>query len=126
MMAIYAYECQMCGMCFEKQLPMALFDEPQKCPECEGDSKRVVVPVNFVLKGDGWTGKNLRVKGQMTRKNNRLKRKQQDHVGPGPQLAPNVNGERVESWGEAKKLAASQGKSAESYDPLIRKERGEK
>lgn len=125
-MAVYAYECEGCGADFEKNLPMAQFDDPQVCPECGAGSKRVVVPVNFVLKGDGWTGKNLRVKEQMTRKNARLKRKQKDHVGPGPQLAPNVDGERVDSWSEAKKLAASQGKSAESYDPLIRKERGEK
>ena len=125
-MATYAYECKSCGDDFEKQLPMAQFDDPQACPGCGGDSRRVVVPVNFVLKGDGWTGKNMRIKEQMTRKNARLKRKQKDHVGPGPQLAPNVDGERVGSWVEAKKMAASQGKITESSDPMIRKERGEK
>jgi len=125
-MAIYAFECRNCGSDFEKNLPMAKYDEPQACPDCGGESQRIVVPVNFVLKGDGWTGKNLRIKSQMTRKNERLKRRQKDHVGPGPQLAPNVDGERVESWTEAKKLAASQGKAADSYDHMIRKERGDK
>ena len=43
--------------------------------------------------------------------------------GPGITLAPNVSGERVESWADAQKLAASKGKDTSSYESLVRKER---
>ena len=41
----------------------------------------------------------------------------------GGSLAPNVDGERVDSWSDAQKLAKSKGKSAESYEPLVQKEK---
>lgn len=123
-MPIYEYECLTCELPFEKQLPMAEYNAPQACPECGGEARRMVSMTSFVLKGDDWTSKNLRVKSQMAAKNARLDQKARDHVAPiSPPLTPNVGGEQVDSWSEAKKLAASQGKDASSYDPMIKQEK---
>jgi len=121
-MPIYMYECPECEQTFEKELPLSAFDEPQICPECGTKAKQVVAPTNFVLRGDGWPGKGLRIKSQMKDRRRKSGQKQRDHVGVGPTLQPNVGGERVDSWSEAKKLAASKGKGTASYDSLIRQE----
>jgi hypothetical protein len=60
----------------------------------------------------------------MAEKNRRLDQKQAERKreAPGVRLAPNVEGERVGSWSEAKKLAESKGKDGSTYEPMIRKE----
>lgn len=121
-MPIYMYECPECERSFERELPLSDFDKPQGCPKCGVEANQVVVPTNFVLKGDGWPGKGIRVKSQMKDRRRKLGQKQRDHVGSGPNLQPNVGGERVDSWSEARKLAASKGKDTTSYEPLVRQE----
>ena len=95
-------------------------NDKQTC-ECGSDSKMMVSVPEFVLKGDGWTGKNIKVKGQMETKNHRLSEKSRDL--PTQRLVPNVGGEEVDSWSEAKKLASSMGKDTSGYDAVIRKEK---
>jgi putative FmdB family regulatory protein len=123
-MPIYTYRCQTCEHQFETVLRLAEYDDPQACPECAATpAKRIIASsVGFVLRGDGWAGKNLKVKGQMARRRERLadKEREQRHDNPGMRLAPNVGGERVDSWAEAKKLAKSKGKDTSSYDGVIR------
>jgi len=81
---------------------------------------------NFVLRGDGWPGKAGKIKDQMRKKNERLDRKQavraKEDSSMSSRLVPNVEGERVNSWSDAQKMAASQGKSTKSYEPYVRKE----
>lgn len=125
-MPTYEYKCDDCEYAFEKILPMARSKEPQDCPECEGSTHRIFTSVNFVLKGDNWPGKAIRINRQMAKKNERLDRKQAERMRDDtsmPTLAPNVEGERVDSWSEAKKLAASKGKNTTSYDPYVRAEK---
>ena len=125
-MPVYEYECGACEGAFEKRLPMSQYDDPQDCPSCgSGNTERVVSMTNFVLKGDGWTGKNGRISRQMAHKNRRLDRKTNEMKQDAPvvTLAPNVDGERVGSWSEAQKLAASKGKNAASYTDMVRKEK---
>jgi putative FmdB family regulatory protein len=122
-MPIYAFECLKCQHEFEVTLPLAEYDTPQECPQCQNETRRVLSPVNFVLKGDSWPGKALRVKGQMEAKNRRLDAKSKARTA-GMTLAPNVEGERVDSWAEAKKLAASKGKDTTTYEPMVDRERG--
>jgi hypothetical protein len=76
-----------------------------------------------IFKGDSWTTKNNRVKAQMREKNKRLAAKEREQKGDGmiPQLAPNVGGERVDSWNEAAKLAKSHGKDTSGYEAMARK-----
>jgi hypothetical protein len=40
-----------------------------------------------------------------------------------PSLAPNVDGERTDSWSDATKLAKSKGKDTSGYEKYARKER---
>lgn len=102
---------------------------PQPCPKCGTENERAFRPTtNFILKGDGWAGKNARIKNQMREKNKKLDARQNEmkRDAPSVTLAPNVDGERVDSWSEAQKLAKSKGKSTESYEPLIAKEKASK
>jgi len=80
---------------------------------------------SVIFKGDGWTTKNLRIKGQMQRKNERLDKKMMEMRGDGKYegVVPNVAGERTDSWSDAQKLAKDRGLDAGSYDSIVDKER---
>jgi len=96
------------------------------CPTCGVQAQRVIASVRgFNLAGDNWPSKAGRIKDQMRKKNQRLSAKSNEKRvdQPGMTLAPNVEGERVGSWGEAQKLAASKGKDTSSYEPMVQKER---
>lgn len=129
-MPTYEYRCVSCAHEFERVLRMAQSSEPQACPECGTSpaTKRVSAGGGFILSGDGWSGKNIRIANQMAEKNRRLNAKQDviKRDAPAVTLAPNVDGERVGSWAEAQKLAASKGKDASTYDAVVRKERTDK
>lgn len=125
-MPTYAYHCDACDLDFEKILPISRYDEPQNCPDCTaGPAKKMVTRPNFILRGDGWAGKNNRIANQMRKKNQRLDSKQNEmkRDAPSVTLVPNVGGERTESWADASKLAASQGKDTSGYDRMARKEK---
>ena len=125
-MPIYEYEClnEECGHGFEKGLPMSEYESTQYCPACGSEARKVVSLPHFNLPGDDFPGKNNRVAGQMARKNNRLRQKEQERKADDPiaTLQPNVDGERTDSWREAQKLAASKGKHTGSYDAKVREE----
>ena len=125
-MPMYEYQCEDCGERFDRRLAIADYEQPQSCPSCGAENaKRLVSLSSFVLRGDGWAGKNNRIKNQMASKNRRLGSKQNvmKRDAPVTTLAPNVEGERVASWSEAKKLAASKGKNTTTYDAMVRKEK---
>ena len=129
-MPTYEYRCGSCELEFELFLRMAQSDEPQACPACDATPAKKLVSLGggFILAGDGWVGKNLRIANQMKEKNRRLNSKQDElkREAPAVTLAPNVDGERVGSWSEAQKLAASKGKDASTYNTNVRKEQARK
>ena len=127
-MPVYSYHCGKCDLDFDQLLPMSQYKDPQPCEECGEEAQRVIKPVNFNLPGDDWASKNGRLQQQMKAKNDRLviKQNEKKRDGPGVRLVPNVGGERVESWGDAKKLAESQGKSGGTYEQHIKKEQASK
>lgn len=133
-MPFYTYlcknkDCEKFNEEYNCRVPMAKHDIPQPCPECGTENKKVFRPTtNFILKGDGWAGKNHRIKNQMREKNKKLDARtaEMKRDAPNVALAPNVNGQRVDSWSEAQKLAKSQGKNTESYEPMIAKEKESK
>lgn len=128
-MAYYLYRCSNCEHEYQLSVPMADYKKEQPCPECGTSNKKVFQPTrNFILKGDGWAGKNNRIKNQMREKNKKLDARtaEMKRDAPNVALAPNVDGERVDSWAEAQKLAKSKGKSTESYEPMIAKEKESK
>ena len=125
-MAVYSFRCGSCEVEFDRQMPMSDYNLPQFC-ECGNKEAcdKLIVPVGFVLKGDGWAGKNLKIKNQMSKRRSRLATKENEikRDAPSVSLAPNVGGEQVANWTEAKKLAASKGKDTSTYEPMIRKEK---
>lgn len=52
-MPIYEYECEQCGVRFERLQHMT---EPSlaECPECSGHVHRVMQPVGVIFKGSGF------------------------------------------------------------------------
>jgi len=127
-MATYPYECDDCDHYFEFEMSMKEYDSKgtYPCPACDSKNTRRVITAPYInFAGDGWTGKNLRIRGQMQKKNERLDAKQREMKGDGmiPQLAPNVGGERVDSWTEASKLAKSKGKDTSGYEKYAHKEK---
>ena len=129
-MPTYTYHCDACDSPFEKVLPMSRYDELQECPECgEKPARKTYSAGNgFILKGDGWAGKNMRINNQMKKNRARAGARQNTMVRDAPSvtLAPNVGGERVGSWSEASKLAKAKGKETSGYDKLARKEKADK
>lgn len=123
-MPIYTFRCSTCEKTFDKGLSRENRTEPQVCA-CGGEAQQTVSDVGFVMKGDGWVGKNMKIKEQMAAKNARLTQKGREKLrdAPGMTLVPNVAGERVDSWQEAKRLAASLGKDTSSYDAKIEVEK---
>lgn len=122
-MPIYDYKCEVCGASFERSVSRQDFSKPQTC-DCGESAPREIGDVGFVLKGDGWFGKNLKLRRQMAAKNRRLDEKGRERRhDAGVRLVPNVNGERVDSWEEARQLAAAGGLSTEGYDAKIREEK---
>lgn len=113
----YPYKCGSCHNEFEVQLPREQCTTAQPCPSCQTASARQLAAIGFVLQGDGWTGKGFRLREQMGRKNQRLGKRGAEKLrdAPGLTLVPNVGGEQVDSWSDAAKLAASQGKDASLY-----------
>ena len=130
-MATYPYQCNKCEHYWEFEMRMKEY-EPKAtyvCPECGSeDTRRVITPIYINFSGDGWSGKNNRIAGQMRDKNKRLAAKEREKKGDGmiPQLAPNVGGERVDSWSEATKLAKSRGKNTSGYEKYAHKEKRRK
>ncbi len=52
-MPIYEYECEQCGVRFERLQRM--LDAPLSiCPECNGHVHRVMQPVGIIFKGSGF------------------------------------------------------------------------
>jgi putative FmdB family regulatory protein len=123
-MPTYAYKCPECETYFDRILRISQCDDIQSCPECDhAPASKVITAPNFILQGDGWPGKNEKIKNQMRKKNERMDKvmEQRKRDAPGVSLSPNVNGERVDSWGEAKHLAASKGLDTSGYEKYERK-----
>lgn len=125
-MPLYSYKCSVCGHAFDMMAPMAEYQDPKPCEKCGEEATRVLGGMpGIIFNGNDFTSKNLRVKRQMREKNAKLARKEREMKGDGmiKQLTPNVDGQVVDSWKEAKSLAKSQGKETSSYDPWIHKEK---
>ena len=124
-MPTYIYKCNACGDTFTVNKQMSKSSSPEDCVHCSsGETQKMPAMPQVVFKGDTWGDKNSRVGKQMAEKNKRLDVKQNEMKRDAPvsSLLPNVDGERVDSWSEAKKLAESKGKVSETYDNMVKKE----
>ena len=127
-MPYYPYQCYDCGAEETRILPISEYNSTQLCGSCGSVLNKLLTSPNVVFKGDEWSTKNDRIKRQMRDKNKKLTAKQNEmkRDAPNVDLAPNVDGQRVDSWSDAQKLAKSKGKDTKSYEPLITKEKSKK
>ncbi|MGC9520899.1 MAG: FmdB family zinc ribbon protein [Anaerolineae bacterium] len=52
-MPLYEYECQECGLRFERR--QSFSDEPVRtCPDCGGHVERLIQPAGIIFKGSGF------------------------------------------------------------------------
>ena len=124
-MPTYCYECKECGYGFNVTKKMSESSSNESCPECSANEcLKVPAMTQVMFKGDGWVDKNTRIKNQMSQKNKKLEAKENEmkRDAPNVTLVPNVNGERVDSWSDAQKLAKDMGKNTESYNDLVKLE----
>jgi len=123
----YEYECSACDTQYTCNIPMDDYKIPQPCPECGVENAKIFKPtLNMIFRGDGWSTKNERIKRQMKSKNRKLDQRQHEmknDTNVGGRLAPNVDGERVDTWAEAQSLAKSKGKDTSSYEAMVHKEK---
>lgn len=75
---------------------------------------------NISFKGDVWSDKNHRELDYREKRSNMLSKKQKDSHWV-PSLQPNVDGELVDSWEDAQKLASSKGKATDTYSKYVNK-----
>lgn len=85
------------------------------CDSCGTAMVKTIGNPSIHLKGDNWTGKLLKEKELRTRNSHHLGRKQRLEHTP-DKVLPNVDGQVVSSWSEAKKLAKDKGYNTSSYD----------
>lgn len=124
-MPTYDFKCRECDHVKEFRMGIRESCEAHpQCPECTtGLMDKTFIAANyqcqFVLKGTGWTGKDLKEKRYRKKRSQMLARKQKDNH-PVPKLAPNVGGERVDNWRDAKALAKERGHDVTNYDDKVR------
>ena len=71
-MPLYEYECDECGVRFERMQRMS--DEPiEECPECGCHVHRLIHPVGIVFKGSGFYVTDNRAKSSTSGKVNSSK-----------------------------------------------------
>jgi len=120
-MPIYEYRCQDCNADFEKIFSMGSAPKKTGC-SCGKEATKIISSPMFALKGEGWSGKELTEKNyRKSRYKEMGKRQTAAHSENTPQLIPNVDGERCDSWEDAAMLASSKGKDTSGYKAKARK-----
>ena len=76
-MPLYEYQCQICGVRFErlqrKQDPVL-----EQCPECVGPVRRLIQPPGIIFKGSGFYATDNRRSSAGSRRSNNTKETSSD------------------------------------------------
>lgn len=123
-MPTYEYRCNSCGK-IQEEVHSIKSDPEISCDGCgEKPMERLIsLNVSGFITGDT-EAKLWKEKRHRHKKNADLSVRQIERYGTGgPRLTPNVDGQEVGSWSEAKKLAKDKGKNTSSYDSYIRNEK---
>lgn len=130
MRAVYEFKCDKCGQKENIAIEVRDFErrknEVERCGTCGDKSLRYSFNASSVaisFAGDAWADKNYKEKAYRKGRSQYLARRQSENNRK-PELMPNYKGEVVSSWREAQEAAASEGKRAETYEPLIRRGQG--
>ena len=122
-MATFDFQCPSCGHVQEEWVNrLSLADEIHPpCQSCGTPTSKTFIASNFVgqfvLKGE-WDGKLAKETAYREKRSAQMAKRQKDNV-PVPKLVPNVDGERTESWADAKKLAKDKGYDTHNYDDKV-------
>lgn len=71
-MPLFEYQCEQCGMRFEK-LEHKKNADPVRCPECHGPTRRLLHPPGIIFKGSGFYVTDNRRSSAGTRRDNTSK-----------------------------------------------------
>src|SRR5574343_1156460 len=114
-MRTYQVQCKSCHAIQDTKIKPSEFKllktEGVPCNQCpNGQAFLYFDPsqTNISFKGDVWADKNYRELDYREKRSSMLSKKQKDSHWV-PSLQPNVDGEEVDSWEDAQKLAASKG-----------------
>ena len=96
-------------------------DTHPPCGECGELKSYIYVPyaVGFILTGWDFPSKNLREKKYRSKRSKMLDKRAKERYGKQVALTPNVNGERVDNWSDAKQLAKEKGHDTTHYDAKV-------
>jgi len=110
-----------CGNCLnETTVNCSMSDRnDQSCTMCNLKMSVLVRSTSFMLKGDNWSGKLIK-ETEFRKKRSEVLDRRQRKEHSSPKVAPNVEGEIVGSWKEAKKLASDKGYNTSTYDKFIK------
>jgi len=117
-MASYNYGCSKCSN--EIETSHGMNETPDiSCDECDTKMyKKIPKVLNFILKGDSWSGKNAKEKSyRMTKRKEMGKKMVNNHNIP--QIQPNYKGELCGTWNEAKLLAKDDGVNVVKYEKQV-------
>ncbi len=94
-MPIYTYQCETCGLRFDRRQRMS---EPPlaKCPECDGAVHRIIHPVGIIFRGSGFyvtdnrqgASSTLGTAGDSTAERARKEAKSGEEQAPAPAATP--------------------------------------
>lgn len=120
----YDYKCRECdhlqeGIYSHKEAD----DMHPECEECGSPTDKVFIPSRFegqmFLRGE-WPGKLMKENTYRQKRSEHMAQKQRDNHQK-PELQPNVDGERTETWREAKMWAKDKGHDTTHYDDKVRR-----
>lgn len=123
-MATFDFLCPNCGDVHEEWVQrLSLADEIHPpCAECGTPTSKTFIASNFVgefVLAGNWDSKLEKEKKYRADRSAKMAKKQKDNVYV-PPLVPNVDGERVANWDDAKKLAKDKGYDTTHYDDKVR------
>jgi putative FmdB family regulatory protein len=122
----YDYKCPACS--FIEEYIHSMKEDPEFfCPKCNGQHIKMERQISFnhgsfIIKG-GSVAKEWKEERYRLKRSADLGVRQIERYGSGPRVKPNVAGIEVDSWSDAAKMAKEAGLSAESYTPMIEKEK---
>lgn len=124
----YEFVCEDCENVQTEEMDVDQFDDAKEsgvsCTSCDGTAEYQfsTAGVEFCFRGDAWTDKNYREKKYRKQRSSYMaSRQEKNHKRP--TLKPNYKGQEADSWKEAQEAARSDGKVAETYEPLVRREK---
>ena len=116
-MPTYDYKCLICNS--KREVFHALKEQPDVLCTCgKSMTKSISKNVNFVFKGVGWSGKNIKEKNYRLENRKKIGRKMAENYDI-PQIFPNYKGDICSSWDQAKQLAKADGRDTTNYDKQV-------